>query len=197
MPEFPRASIQSLREPLETGEVLLTRAARQARYPSRVQLVAAMNPCPCGHLGSTLQRCRCTPDQVARYQGRLSGPLLDRLDLQVEVPAQAVQCLTAAPDGEPSAVVAARVQRALARQHDRQGMPNAQLEGEALRRHATPDPPGLDLLHAAAQRLGWSGRAVHRVQRVARTLADLAGQELVTREQVAEAVQYRRVLVGG
>ena len=99
LPEFPRAALESLREPLETGEVLLTRAARQARYPSRVQLVAAMNPCPCGHLGSTLQRCRCTPDQVARYQGRLSGPLLDRLDLQVEVPAQAVQCLTAAPDG--------------------------------------------------------------------------------------------------
>jgi magnesium chelatase family protein len=129
-PEFPRAALEALREPLETGYVTISRAARQARFPARFQLVAAMNPCPCGWLGSGSRigrACRCTPEAVARYQGRLSGPLLDRIDLQVEVLAASPEELLAAPAGEPSAVVAARVAAAWQRQLDRQGEPNARL----------------------------------------------------------------------
>ncbi len=121
LPEFPRTALEALREPLENGRILISRAARHAEFPARFQLVAAMNPCPCGHLGSPLQACRCTPDAVARYQGRISGPLLDRIDLRVEVPAASPQTLAAAPDGEPSAVIATRVRAARERALLRQG----------------------------------------------------------------------------
>ncbi|WP_119155022.1 YifB family Mg chelatase-like AAA ATPase [Caldimonas tepidiphila] len=194
LPEFPRSALEALREPLETGRIVVSRAARQAEFPARFQLIAAMNPCPCGHLGSPLAACRCSPEAVARYQGRLSGPLLDRLDLRIEVPAVMPAELAGAPDGEPSAAVAARVAAALERQLQRQGLPNGRLEGEALDRHCTLAPAAAELLQAAALRLGWSARSYHRVLRVARTVADLAGSARIETAQVAEAIQLRRAL---
>lgn len=194
LPEFARASLEALREPLETGRITISRAARQAEFPARFQLLAAMNPCPCGHLGSPLRACRCTPDGVARYQGRLSGPLLDRIDLQVEVPAVAPEALEGAPDGEASAVVAARVAAARNRALQRQGVLNVALAGEALDHHAALDAAGAAFLRNAAARLGWSARGYHRVLRIARSIADLAGSEAIALPQLAEAIQYRRVL---
>jgi magnesium chelatase family protein len=195
LPEFQRGVLDALREPLETGRIQIARASRQVQYPARFQLVAAMNPCPCGHLGSALRACRCTPDAVARYQGRLSGPLLDRIDLQVEVPALAPETVSAAPDGETSAAVAARVATARAIALGRQGAPNATLSGEALDAHAALDDATARFLHQAAARLQWSARGIHRVLRIARTIADLDGAARIATAHLAEAIQYRRVLV--
>jgi len=192
--EFQRAALEALREPLETGRIVISRAARQAEFPARFQLIAAMNPCPCGHLGSAVRACRCTPDGIARYQGRISGPLLDRIDVQVEVPAVSPEALSAAPDGEPSALVAQRVAAARERAVARQGAVNATLAGDALDRHCALDPAGAQYLRAAATRLGWSARGFHRVLRVARTIADLSGSPAIASAHLAEAIQYRRVL---
>ncbi|MFZ2652630.1 MAG: YifB family Mg chelatase-like AAA ATPase [Burkholderiaceae bacterium] len=193
LPEFARTALEALREPLETGRILISRAARQAEFPARFQLIAAMNPCPCGHLGSPLQACRCTPDAVARYQGRISGPLLDRIDLRVEVPAVLPQTLAAAPDGEPSATIAARVIAARSLALARQACPNSALAGKALDRHCALDPGAAGFLQAAARRLGWSARGFHRVLRIARSAADLSASEVITAAHLAEAIQYRRV----
>ena len=192
LPEFERRVLEALREPLETGRIHIARAAHQAEFPARFQLVAAMNPCPCGYHGERSGRCRCTPDQVARYRGKLSGPLLDRIDLQLEVPALAAEELQAAPRSEPSAVVRARVIAARGRQQARQGKPNARLTPREVETHCTPDVEGAALLRQAMTRLGLSARAYHRVLRVARSIADLAGNPAVTSAHVAEAVQYRR-----
>jgi magnesium chelatase family protein len=195
LPEFPRNALEALREPLETGHVTISRAGRQAHFPARFQLVAAMNPCPCGWLGaqqSTGRTCRCTPQAVDRYRARLSGPLLDRVDLLVEVPAQSsAELLTAAP-GETSAIVAERVDEARAWQQARQGTCNAQLDASRLHDAAHIDDAALRFLQAAADRLGWSGRAIHRVLKVARTIADLAASPRMGVAHIAEAVQYRR-----
>ncbi|TXI21305.1 MAG: ATP-binding protein [Roseateles sp.] len=196
LPEFPRAALEALREPLETGRILISRAARQAEFPARFQLIAAMNPCPCGQLGNPLKACRCTPDQVARYQGRLSGPLLDRLDLLVEVPVIPPRELQDLHPGESSATVAGRVAQARERALARQAGPNALLAAAELPRHAALEPAAQSLLERSAERLGWSARSFHRVQRVARTIADLAGAEQTGSAHVAEAIQLRRGLPG-
>jgi magnesium chelatase family protein len=153
----------------------------------------ATRPCPCGHHGDPRGRCRCSPDQVARYRGRLSGPLLDRIDLQIEVPALAPETLQGAPDGEPSAAVRARVVAARERQLRRQGKPNARLEPREIDVHCRPDDGGAALLRNAAARLDLSARAYHRVLRVARSIADLAGSEALLSAHIAEAIQYRRL----
>jgi magnesium chelatase family protein len=194
LPEFSRSALEALREPMESGRITISRAARQAEFPARFQLIAAMNPCPCGHLGSSLRACRCTPDAVARYQGRISGPLLDRIDLQVEVPAVAPQTLIDAPDGESNEIIAARVSAAQARAWARQGGSNASLAGDALDAHCALDTAASNFLHNAAARLGWSARGFHRVQRVARSIADLAASPAIEVAHLAEAIQYRRVL---
>lgn len=193
LPEFQRTTLEALREPLESGRITIARAAQRADFPARFQLVAAMNPCPCGHLGNPARTCRCTPDAVLRYQGRISGPLLDRIDLRVEVPAVPPEALAAAPDGEPSAAIARRVAAARAWALSRQGVPNAALAGESLDRHAALGASTRDLLHAAALRLGWSPRSYHRVLRVARSIADLAASEAIGSAHLAEAIQYRRM----
>ncbi|ARN23399.1 YifB family Mg chelatase-like AAA ATPase [Piscinibacter gummiphilus] len=194
--ELRRDALEALREPLETGRIVISRAARQAEYPARFQLVAAMNPCPCGHHGSPLRSCRCTPDAVQRYQSRLSGPLLDRIDLQVEVTAVPPAALAAAPDGETTATIAARVALAFDVAVARQGVPNARLEGDALDAHTALDDTSSAFLQAASARLGWSARTHHRVLRIARTIADLAGEATLRTPHLAEAIQHRRVLSG-
>lgn len=193
LPEFPRAALEALREPMETGHVTISRAARQAEYPASFQLIAAMNPCPCGHLGNPLRACRCTPDGVLRYQGRLSGPLLDRIDLQVEVPAVAPDTLSSAPDGEASAVIADRVQAARTVALSRQGCTNARLAGLSIDEHCALGVAESRFLQAAAARLGWSARSYHRVLRIARTVADLGESPAIQASHLAEAIQYRRL----
>lgn len=193
LPEFPRAALEALREPLETGRITIARAARRSEFPARFQLVAAMNPCPCGWLGSG-RSCRCSPEQVARYQGRLSGPLLDRIDLHVEVPAMTPAELLDAPAGETTSVVQARCVAARERAMQRQGKSNHALHGEEIDRHTGLAPAAAEFLRVAAARLEWSARSTHRVLKVARTIADLAAARAVEVVHVAEAVQYRRVL---
>ncbi|MDR2155051.1 MAG: YifB family Mg chelatase-like AAA ATPase [Burkholderiaceae bacterium] len=194
LPEFPRAALEALREPLESGRITISRAAQRAEYPAHFQLIAAMNPCPCGYLGARVRACRCTPDQIARYQGKLSGPLLDRIDLHVEVAALPSDELLTAPPGEPTAAVRARCTAARERALARQGYPNQALQGQAIDRHVGLEDTAAQFLHTAAARLGWSARATHRALKVARTIADLAGSDGVGVAQVAEAVQYRRAL---
>ncbi len=197
MPEFDRRVLEVLRQPLEEGRVTIARAARTAVFPARFVLVAAMNPCPCGFLGDDRRRCRCTPMQIARYRGRLSGPLRDRLDLIVEVPAVHVNAITDAARGEPSAAVRERVHAARAIQQARYGpdgpRTNAAVRGALVVASCRPDPSGRALLRKAIERLSLSARGYDRVLKVGRTIADLAGSPGVTVDHVAEALQYRLV----
>lgn len=194
LPEFPRAALEALREPLESGHITISRAAQRADFPARFQLIAAMNPCPCGYLGSRVRACRCTPDQVSRYQGKLSGPLIDRIDLHVEVNALSADELLTAPAGEPTAALRERCAIARERALARQGHANQALHGQAIDQHVRLAPRAASFLTTAAARLGWSARATHRAMKVARTVADLDGCEEVDVTHVAEAVQYRRGL---
>jgi len=197
MAEFGRATLDVLRQPLEDGAVVINRAQRAIRLPCRFLLVGAMNPCPCGQLGRGDRPCACTPAMVAAYRGRVSGPLLDRFEVQVEVAALGARDLRGAPAGEPSAVVAERVARARRRQRERSAagggaaVLNGSLPPEALGRQARPDAAALRLLAAAVRRLGLSARAHDGILRVARTIADLEGAGEPSAAHVAEAVQYR------
>ncbi len=193
LPEFDRGVLEVLREPLESGRITISRAARQADFPAEFQLIAAMNPCPCGYLGHYMNKCRCTPDQVSRYRGKISGPLLDRIDLRIEVPAVPQLELVKAVKGESTAAIGARVERAYQIQIARQGKPNAKLEPADIDVLCVPNEAGEALLKNAILRLGLSARAYHRVLKVARTIADLAGVEKIETGHIAEAIQYRRM----
>lgn len=194
LPEFRRHVLEAMRQPLEDGEVTIARAGRNVTFPAQVMLVAAMNPCPCGHHGDRGRRCRCTAHELQKYRRRISGPLLDRVDLHVDVPAVAAPLLGEATAAPTSAEVRGRVARARAIQAARgEGGHawNARLRGATLRRLCAPDAEGRRLLQAAIDRLGLSARAHDKVLRVARTIADLEGADAVRAPHVAEAIQYR------
>lgn len=194
LPEFERRVLEVLREPIESGFITISRAAYQADFPARFQLIAAMNPCPCGWCGHPSGRCRCTPEAVERYQARISGPLLDRIDIQLPVGSVPAEEISAQPLGESSSAIAARVARAHALQAARQGKPNQGLSPAEIDAYCPPDDAGDQLLRKAMRQMHWSARAYHRVLKVARTIADLAGDEGVSSCHVAEAIQYRRAL---
>jgi magnesium chelatase family protein len=194
MPEFERRVLDAMRQPLEEGRITVSRAARSVVFPARFMLVAAMNPCPCGYVGSTTRACRCTPLHIAKYRARISGPLRDRLDLIVEVDSVPIRALSGhEATGEPSADVRVRVAAARARQAARQGGLNARLSSRALARNCRLGPSGRGLLDACAERLHLSARAYHRVLRVSRTIADLAGRAAIEDDHLSEALQYRFV----
>jgi magnesium chelatase family protein len=195
LPEFDRRVLEALREPLDSGRITVSRAARQAEFPARFQLVGAMNPCPCGYLGE--HRCHCTFEQVTRYRNRVSGPLLDRIDIQIEVPAVPAAELQRKPTGEPSTAVRARVEPARGRMQARQGKLNALLEPADVEKHCCVDAHGMQLLRAAMAKLGLSARGYHRTLKVARSIADLAGAEAIDASHVAEALGYRRRMEQG
>jgi magnesium chelatase family protein len=191
--EFRRSVLEALREPLEAGTISIARAARQAQFPASFQLIAAMNPCPCGWLGHPSGKCRCTPDAIARYRGRISGPLADRIDIKIEVAAPRETELAAPAAGESSTAVRSRVIAARERQQARQGKSNALLEPREIELHCALDAEGEQLLRQAFARLDLSARAYHRVLRVARSIADLSGAQDIETPHVAEAIQYRRL----
>lgn len=195
LPEFDRHVLEVLREPLESGHIVISRAAKQADFPACFQLIAAMNPCPCGYYGHPSGKCRCSPDAIARYQRKLSGPLLDRIDIQVQVNALTQEELsTHSGTGESSETIASRVMEAHDIQYKRQGKPNSLLSTREIDTFCHPDESGERLLREAMTRLMWSARAYHRVLKIARTIADLAHTDTIGARHVAEAIQYRRAL---
>lgn len=205
LPEFARQTLESLRQPMETARAVVARANAHVTYPARFQMVAAMNPCRCGHLDDPAQACSRAPRCGREYQAKISGPLFDRIDLHVEVPAVSAADLSLPPPAEGSAAVAARVAKARAIQAqryetlapERRILTNAEADGTLLEEAAAPDADGRSLLTTAAERLKLSARGYHRVLRVARTLADLDGAAAVRRIHIAEALSYRRVAPGG
>lgn len=192
-PEFHRHVLDMLREPLESGRISISRAARQVEFPAAFQLIVAMNPCPCGYLGHFSGRCRCTPDQVLRYHGKLSGPLLDRIDIQIVVPSLRHEELMSQSRGECSSVIRQRVEHAHTRQLQRQGKSNGQLAGGEIEAQCSTDDAGKALLKQAITRLNLSARGYHRVLKLARTIADLEGVVAISPQHIAEAIQYRRL----
>jgi magnesium chelatase family protein len=194
LPEFDRRVLEVLREPLESGRITISRAAHQADFPARFQLIAAMNPCPCGWLGHPSGKCHCTSEVVQRYQDRISGPLLDRIDMQIEVAAMPPETMSALADGESTETIAARVAHAYRQQQARQGKANQGLSTREIDRHCRLDPAGDKILRSSMAHMHWSARAYHRVLKVARTIADLAGSPRIQSAHVSEAVQYRRGL---
>jgi magnesium chelatase family protein len=194
-PEFRKNVLEALRQPLEGGAVTITRSSITVTYPSRFMLVAAMNPCPCGHFGDPRRACRCSPQQIRQYQGRLSGPLLDRIDIHIEAPAVGYRELSGRYAGEPSQVIKARIEEARARQARRfasgGGSLNARMADGDLKIFCRIDETSGRLIEMAMERLGLSARAYTRILKVARTIADLAGQDAIGPSHVAEAIQYR------
>ena len=191
MGEFSRHVLEVLRQPMEEGLVRISRAARTAVFPARFMLIGAMNPCPCGHHGDDMRRCRCTPQQISRYHTRLSGPLRDRMDLSVALSALPARELTAAAGGESSSAMRARVVAARARQMGRDGLLNARLQGRDLRERSRLEPGARALLDTALTRLSLTARGHDRVLRVARTIADISGDDAVGPQHLAEALQFR------
>ena len=190
LPEFDRRVLESLREPLETGEVVISRANQRGCFPARFQLIAAMNPCPCGYFGHPKIACRCTPEKIDRYRAKLSGPLLDRIDLYLVLPFEET-FPTPHVAVEDSSTIRQRVQRCQQRQYQRQGMLNVSLQGETLDRYAALQPEALQLMENAMRKWAWSVRVVQRLRRVARTIADMQQSEHITAEHVALAMQFR------
>lgn len=194
LPEFDRRVLEVLREPLESGRIVISRAAHQAEFPAQFQLIAAMNPCPCGYLGETSGRCHCTQEQVHRYRHRISGPLLDRIDIHVEVPNVPAEVLQQADCGnETSTEVRARVCRAYEVQLSRAGKSNHNLTNREVECFCILDAESKRLLESAIHRLGLSARAMHRILKVARTIADLAGSDHIETTHIGEAINYRRL----
>ncbi|MBL8251057.1 MAG: YifB family Mg chelatase-like AAA ATPase [Candidatus Competibacter sp.] len=191
LPEYDRHVLEVLREPLESGRITISRAARQADFPARFQLVAAMNPCPCGYLGDSERRCACGPDQIRRYRGRISGPLADRIDLHIEVPRLAHRVLRGETAEESSAAVRLRARAARERQLRRAGKPNSALNPREIERDCPLAEVDHRLLEQALERLGLSPRAYHRILKVARTIADLAESEAIRTPHLSEALGYR------
>jgi len=195
-PEFSRGTLEVLRQPLEDGHVTISRVAATLTYPARVTLVCSMNPCPCGYAGDRRRACRCSAGQIERYRSRISGPLLDRIDLFVDVPRLTREELRGDEMAEPSEEVRTRVAAARERQTERQGVPNSALAGRRLREACVLGVDADALLSRAIDRMGLSGRAHDRVLRVARTVADLAGEARIAAEHLAEALNYRRANAG-
>lgn len=192
--EFDRKVLEVLREPLESRKITISRAARQAEFPAQFQLIAAMNPCPCGYLGHPNGKCHCTPDQIARYRGRISGPLLDRIDLHIEVPAVPQQELMKQHcESEQSRTIRERVEKSHRLQLNRQGKSNSHLTMHEIDQFCRLDAASENLLQHAINRLNLSARAYHRILKVARTIGDLAGIEKINNQHIAEAIQYRRM----
>ncbi len=197
LPEFSRNALEALRQPLEDGVVSVSRVKRQAQYQSSFMLIAAMNPCPCGFFGSSRRQCRCTPPEIRRYLDRISGPLLDRIDIQIEVDSVPISEINSRTAAEPSAAVAARVSAARAVQQERFRKTgffcNAQLDNNAIRHFCTPNADAEKLLHMAVDSMHMSMRAYNRILKVARTIADLDGAEIIASPHIAEAIQYREL----
>jgi len=194
MPEWDRKALEVLREPLESGTVTVSRAARSSEFPARFQLVAAMNPCPCGWAGDPSGRCRCSPEHIRRYRAKISGPLMDRIDLHIEVPRLPPQELRPdAPNGEATAVIRARVEQARSVQLQRAGKANAQLGQAETMASCRLQERDQALLERAIERLQLSARSMHRILRVARTIADLGGADHIANAHLTEALGYRRV----
>ena len=193
MPEFERKVLEVLREPLESGHITISRAARQATFPARFQLIAAMNPCPCGYYGHYNNRCRCSPEQIARYRHKISGPLLDRMDMTIDVPALRAEELQHHSNGENSAQIQSRVEAARSLQLARQGKPNAALGSLEINHYCRPNETGQALLMAAVHKFNLSARAYHRILKVARSIADLEQSTDLQEQHLAEALQYRRM----
>ena len=195
LPEFKKNALEVLRQPLEDGKVTISRALQSLTYPSRFMLVAAMNPCPCGYLGDPGHVCTCTPVAIKRYRSRISGPLLDRIDLHVEVPAVAYRDLSDSRESESSAAIASRVTQARELQQERfKGSKvhcNAQMNARLIKKHCELGPAGHRMLELAGEKLGFSARSYSRILKVARTIADLAGSEAINESHLAEAIQYR------
>lgn len=194
LPEFDRKVLEVLREPLESGYITISRAARQAEFPAKFQLIAAMNPCSCGYLGHPSGKCHCTPDQISRYRARISGPLLDRIDIQIEVPAVPQEELMRQNlTGEKSSVIRQRVEQSHQRQLNRQSKTNGRLSAKEIDQFCILDTASENLLKNAIHRLNLSARAYHRILKVARTIADLSGVAKINNQHIAEAIQYRRL----
>ncbi len=192
--EFDRKVLEVLREPLESGKITISRAARQAEFPARFQLIAAMNPCPCGYLGHPSGKCHCTPDQISRYRAKISGPLLDRIDLQIEVPAvPQEELMRQQTTGEKSETIRQRIEKSYQRQINRQGKANNLLSVKEIDQFCAPDADSKNLLKQAITRLNLSARAYHRILKVARTIADLSGEDNIGKKHIAEAIQYRKL----